>query len=281
MRSKLFVPGSRPELFTKALASAADGISFDLEDAVAPSAKADARKSLSEFLGHLPHTDKVIVVRINGQDSPHYQADLDALSSTALHIVNLPKVEHPDQVRELAERLQHWARPVKILANIESPKGLRLAAEIASAHPMLMGLQLGFADLFEPLGIERYEPAMVQQVQLAVRLAAGEAGIEAFDAAYAAIGNADGFRAEAEQARRLGFTGKSCIHPSQIAVANQAFVPDAAQIDRAQRVLAAAEQAERQGVGAYQVDGQMIDAPFVLRARVIVEQARRAGLLPA
>ncbi|UFH51549.1 HpcH/HpaI aldolase/citrate lyase family protein [Pseudomonas sp. KNUC1026] len=281
MRSKLFVPASRPALFSKALASAADGVSFDLEDAVAPSAKGEARQVLSTFLASLAAPGKVVVVRVNGQGSEHHQADLQALAGTPLDIINLPKVEHPDQVRELAEQLQHWPRPVKILATIESPKGLRLAASIACAHPLLMGLQLGFADLFEPLGIERYQPAVVQPVQLAVRLAAAEAGIDAYDAAWAAIRDTDGFRQEAEQARRLGFTGKSCIHPSQAAAANLAFLPSAVQVERAQRVLAAAEQAEREGVGAYQVDGQMIDAPFVASARAVLEQARNAGLLPA
>lgn len=281
MRSKLFVPASRPALFSKALASAAEGVSFDLEDAVAASAKGEARQALSAFLANLAAPGKVVVVRVNGQGSEHHQADLQALAGTALDIINLPKVEHPDQVRELAEHLRHWPRPVKILATIESPRGLRLAASIACAHPLLMGLQLGFADLFEPLGIERYQPAVVQPVQLAVRLAAAEAGIQAYDAAWAAIQDAEGFRQEAEQARRLGFTGKSCIHPSQVAAANLAFLPSAVQVERAQRVLAAAEQAEREGVGAYQVDGQMVDAPFVASARAVIEQARSAGLLPA
>lgn len=281
MRSKLFVPASRPALFSKALASAAEGVSFDLEDAVAASAKGEARQALSAFLANLAAPGKVVVVRVNGQGSEHHRADLQALAGTALDIINLPKVEHPDQVRELAEHLRHWPRPVKILATIESPRGLRLAASIACAHPLLMGLQLGFADLFEPLGIERYQPAVVQPVQLAVRLAAAEAGIQAYDAAWAAIQDAEGFRQEAEQARRLGFTGKSCIHPSQVAAANLAFLPSAVQVKRAQRVLAAAEQAEREGVGAYQVDGQMVDAPFVASARAVIEQARSAGLLPA
>ncbi|PVZ13612.1 MULTISPECIES: CoA ester lyase [unclassified Pseudomonas] len=281
MRSKLFVPGSRPALFSKALASAADGVSFDLEDAVAAAGKGEARAALGAFLSSLQPSGKVVVVRVNGQASEHHEADLEALAGVALDIINLPKVEHPDQVRELAERLRRWPRPVRILATIESPKGLRLAADIACADPLLMGLQLGFADLFEPLGIERYQPTVVLPVQLAVRLAAAEAGIHAYDAAWAAIQDAEGFRQEAEQARRLGFTGKSCIHPSQVAAANLAFQPSEAQIARAQRVLAAAEQAEREGVGAYQVDGHMVDGPFVASARAVIEQARSAGLLPA
>lgn len=285
MRSKLFVPGSRPELFEKALASRADGVSFDLEDAVAESAKADARRQLAGFLAQLPATDKTIVVRVNSQDSLHYQADLDALVGTRLDIINLPKVEGPEQILQLVadlerlERQQPSAASIRILANIESPRGLRLAAEISCAHPRVMGLQLGFADLLEPLGINRREASVIRQIQLSVRMAAGEANIAAFDAAFAAIKDPEAYREEARYARSLGFTGKSCIHPTQIDMANEAFMPSAEEIDRAQRFVAAADEAEAAGVGAYQVDGQMVDAPFVIRARMVLEQARQAGLL--
>jgi len=279
MRSKLFVPGSRPELFAKALASDADGISFDLEDAVAETAKAEAREKLQAFLEALPTQSKTVVVRINGQDTAHYPADLAALANCPVDIINLPKAEDPQQIRELAEYLMGWPRKVRILANIESPQGLRLAAKIATAHPLVMGLQLGFADLFEPLGIDRGDDVAVRQVQLAVRLAAGEAGIDTYDAAFSGIKDPAGFEREAIHAKALGFTGKSCIHPSQVALANQAFMPSAAQIEKAQRILVSAQEAQHAGIGAWTLDGQMIDAPFVERARLIVAQARNAGLL--
>jgi citrate lyase subunit beta/citryl-CoA lyase len=285
MRSKLFVPGSRPELFEKALASRADGVSFDLEDAVAESAKSAARHQLATFLGQLPHTEKTLVVRINGLDSAHYLADLEALAGTRVDIVNLPKVESAAQILQLVADLERIERKapsaanIRILANIESPRGLRLAADIACAHPRVMGLQLGFADLLEPLGINRREATVIRQIQLSVRMAAGEANIAAYDAAFAAIKDPQAYREEARYARGLGFTGKSCIHPTQIDMANEAFMPSAEEIDRAQRFVAAADEAEAAGVGAYQVDGQMVDAPFVVRARMILDQARQAGLL--
>jgi citrate lyase subunit beta/citryl-CoA lyase len=285
MRSKLFVPGSRPELFEKALASRADGVSFDLEDAVAESAKSAARHQLATFLGQLPHTEKTLVVRINGLDSAHYLADLEALAGTRVDIVNLPKVESAAQILQLVadleriERMAPSAANIRILANIESPRGLRLAADIACAHPRVMGLQLGFADLLEPLGINRREATVIRQIQLSVRMAAGEANIAAYDAAFAAIKDPQAYHEEACYARGLGFTGKSCIHPTQIDMANEAFMPSAEEIDRAQRFVAAADEAEAAGVGAYQVDGQMVDAPFVVRARMILDQARQAGLL--
>ena len=198
MRSKLFVPASRPELFAKALAGPADAISFDLQDAVEASRKPQARAELSKlFADGLPPTGKVIIVRVNALDTPHFAADLDAILHAGLDIMNLPVVEDPAAVREAAaaleriERARGLDRPVRLLANIESPRGLRRAAEIACAHPRLMGLQIGFGDLFAPLGIESGEPAATQAVRVAVRMAAGEARIHAYDGAFVAIDDPD------------------------------------------------------------------------------------------
>ncbi|MSU25149.1 MAG: CoA ester lyase [Opitutus sp.] len=278
MRSKLFVPASRPELFPKALAGIADAISFDLEDAVAEARKAEARAMLATALAsaEFAASRKTIVVRINARATLHFAADLAAVAIARVDVINVPKAESADDVRAVADALARLekerglTRPIGLLATIESPRGLRCAAEIACAHPRVVGLQLGFADLFEPLGIDRTETAAVRHVQLAVRLAAGEAGVAAYDAAFAAFKDLDGFRAEAVSARRLGFTGKSCIHPGQLALANEVFRPSDAEIAFAQRVVAAAAEAARNGVGAFAVDGKMIDEPFIKRAQAIV-----------
>ena len=285
MRSKLFVPGSRPELFAKALASQADAISFDLEDAVDPSAKDSARQQLSDFLRTLEPAGKTIVVRVNPPSSPHYEKDLIALVGTAVQVINLPKVESAEQIESLARRLdaleaQHGISvPIEILATIESPKGMRNAAAIAAASPRVSGLQLGLADLLEPLGIDRKDPWTLHQLRLNLRLAAGEAGVATYDSAFARVNDPEGFTAEAKTARQLGYVGKSCIHPSQVDLANQAFVPDADQIAHALRVVEAAAKAEAAGVGAYMVDGQMVDGPFVRSAQALLAQARSAGLM--
>ena len=287
MRSKLFVPGSRPELFAKALAGEADGLSFDLEDAVEESRKAQARAALDELLrGTAPSsTDKVLIVRVNGLETPHVEADLEAVVWPAVDLVNLPGVESAGDIHRLVEMLARLEaergleRRIGILANIESPRGLRCAAEIAAADPRVEGLQLGFGDLFEPLGIDRRDDMAVRGVQLTVRLAAGEAGIWAYDTAFAAVRDIEGFKAEAQAARRLGYLGKTCIHPSQVALANAAFQPSAAEIGWALRVVEATQQATRKGIGAFLVDGRMIDAPFSRRAEAIVALARRLDLL--
>lgn len=283
MRSKLFVPGSRPELFAKALASAADALSFDLEDAVPEDRKAEARRAVAAALQSVEFVSSPqrMIVRVNARATPHFSADLAAVVCGRLDFLNVPKVESADDVRAAAEALARLeaerglTRPIGILANIESPRGLRQAAEIAAADPRMVGLQLGFADLFEPLGIDRTNPEAVRSVQLAVRLAAGEAGIWVYDAAYGAIKDVDGYRAEAVAAKRLGFLGKTCIHPSQIAIANEVFRPTDEEIAFAQRVVAAADGAASSGVSVFTVEGRMIDPPFIRRARMVLALARQ------
>lgn len=280
MRSKLFVPGSRPELFPKALAGQADALSFDLEDAVPEAGKAEARRLVGQALQSpdFVASKKTLIVRVNGRTTPHFSADLAAVVGPRLDLLNLPKVESAEDIRETAKALARLetecglTRSIGILANIESPRGLRFAAEIAAADPRVAGLQIGFADLLEPLGIDRTNAAAIHQLQLAVRLAAGEAGLWACDAAYGNIKDAEGYRAEALAARCLGYIGKSCIHPSQIAVANEIFRPTEDEISFARRVVEATEKAT---TGAFTVDGRMIDTPFIKRAHAVLAIARR------
>ena len=153
------------------------------------------------------------------------------------------------------------------------------SADLASADPRVAGLQLGLGDLFEPLGIARRDPSAVRQAMFAVRMAAGEAGVFAYDAAFAHITDEDGYVTEARQARDLGFVGKSCIHPRQIALANAVFQPTPDEIAHAQRVVQTARDAQARSVGAWVVDGKMIDAPFVQRAQSVIALAARLGLL--
>lgn len=272
MRSKLFVPGSRPELFAKAAASGADAISFDLEDAVAESRKAEARAALSRYLSQAGAcAGKGVVVRVNAVGTAHFSEDMRALAGARVDLINLPMVEEPQAIAEAAGFLA--GQQARILVNIETPKGLRKAAELATAHPQVAGLQIGYADLMEPLGIDRRDGAALAHIRLAVRIAAAEAGIPAYDGAFAAVNDPEGYRDECLAARRHGFAGKSCIHPSQIETANAVFLPTPAEIEKAQRMIEAADAADRAGVGAYLVDGQMVDAPFVARARAILALA--------
>lgn len=285
MRSKLFVPASRPELFAKALAGPADAVSFDLEDSVLPAERAAARAALQDFLRRLPcGHGKTLIVRVNAWGGADFDADVLTAAHPAVHMVNLPKVDRPEQVHaavhalENAEAAQGRREPLALLLNIETPAALRRAHELATSHPRVAGLQLGLADLFESCGIDRRESGAVLHAMLAVRLAAAEAGCWACDTAFADITDAQGFAAEARLARRLGYVGKSCIHPSQVPLANSAFSPSADEIAHAERVLQAAKDAAARGQGALRVDGRMVDAPFIASAEALLAQARRLGL---
>ncbi|MEN4920931.1 CoA ester lyase [Achromobacter spanius] len=289
MRSKLFVPGSRPELFDKALAGPADALSFDLEDAVAPTRKDEARDHLARMLAtpQAAASGKTLIVRVNALDSGHFHDDVRAVVREGLHLVNLPKAETEADVVAAAAAVEQACsangvrQPVGLLLNIESPRALRRAASLAAAHPAVAGLQLGLGDLFEPAGIARREPAAVHQAMFALRMAAAEAGVFAYDSAFANIEDEAGYRAEAELARRLGYLGKSCIHPRQVPLANAAFRPTDEEIAHAQRVVRAARDADAQGVAAFVVDGRMIDGPFLRRAEAIVRAAAGLGLAGA
>jgi citrate lyase subunit beta/citryl-CoA lyase len=285
MRSKLFVPGSRPELFAKAMASEADGLSFDLEDAVDEARKGEARRELAKFLRTLPpNSGKTIIVRVNGLDTPHFEADLEAIVGPGLDMVNLPKPEGADDVRACAAALTKFERklalePIAILPNIESPRALRFAAEIAAASPRVAGLQAGWGDLIEPLDIDRYNPPVIEALLLQIRIAAGEAGVWAYDGAYANFKDLEGYRREAETARRLGYLGKSAIHPTQVPVANAVFRPSDEEIAHSLKVVDAAREAADKGVGAFTVNGRMVDAPFIRRAEAILALAHKLGLI--
>lgn len=274
MRSKLFVPGIRPELFAKAWTGDADALSFDLEDSVPAARKDEARGNVVAFLRASAEAPcaKTIIVRTNAADTAWFAEDLAALADCGIDLLNVPKIEDAGAARAVADAVQdqHGVSAPGLLLNIETPRGLAHAAAIASAHPRVAGLQLGLADLFEPHAIER-TPANVHAAMFALRMAAAQAGVFALDAAFARIDAPDAFEAEARMARALGFIGKSCIHPRQVALANRVFLPSEQEIAWARRVVAAAIDAEARGHGAFELDGRMVDAPFVVRARRVLQ----------
>jgi len=281
MRSKLFVPGSRPELFAKALAGAADSISFDVEDSVPENSKAYAREQVADFLRSRAVKDsaKSFIVRVNAPGSPQFEGDLMAFACQQVALLNLPKAQSAADVRaaaaalEKAERCNGVARPIRLLINIETPRALRLAPEIAAAHARVAGLQLGLADLFESMHADRRNPANVHAAMFQMAMACAESGRFAYDSAYPDVADVEGFRREAEQARQLGYVGKSCVHPNQVALANEIFGAATLDIDTARRIVAAAQDAAQSGRGAFLLDGRMIDLPFVKRAEAVLAAA--------
>ena len=277
MRSKLFVPGARPELFAKAMAGDADALSLDLEDSVRPQDKASARDSVAKLVASdaARGLAKTLIVRINAADTPWFVDDLRAVAHANLALLNLPKIGSPEDVHAAVRALEAVEadagidRPISLLLNIETPLGFANAAAIAAAHPRVAGLQLGLGDLFEPLGIDRRDPANLHAVLFALRMAAAQAGVFVLDGAFPDIGDAAGFSDEAQRARRLGYLGKSCIHPRQVALANAAFAPTEGELAWARRIVAAAAGSDR---GAFVVDGRMVDLPFLKRAQALLAE---------
>ena len=274
MRSKLFVPGTRADFFDKALRGEADALSFDLEDSVPADGKAAARGRLRTFLRSesVRSSAKTIIVRVNPLDSPLFAEDIAALADGHLHLINVPKVEDAATAKAAAERIVAIRPEARLLLNVETPRGLACVRKIAVAHPDIAGLQIGLNDLFGPLNIERTEPANVHAVLWQVRMAAGEGGLFAYDGAWPDLEDIEGFRREAELARGLGFLGKSCIHPRQVAVANSVF-DRGDEIAAARRILDAAKAAAAAGRGAFLVDGKMIDAPAIAQAEAVLAGA--------
>jgi citrate lyase subunit beta/citryl-CoA lyase len=286
MRSKLFVPGTRPELFAKALASDADAISFDVEDSVPEDAKARAREQVADFL-RAPEArealrQKIIIVRVNAGTSRHFEADLKAFTCPQVALLNLPKTQDATEIQAAAAVLASIERgagldePMRLLVNIETPRAVRLAWELARAHPRVAGLQLGLTDLFESLHIDRRDSRSVHAALLAVRLAGGESNCFTYDSAFPDVADEKGFRREAELARRLGYIGKSCVHPRQVTIANEVFRFDELQLASARRIVAAAGAAAALGRGAFLLDGRMIDLPIIKRAEALLAAASEA-----
>ena len=288
MRSKLFVPGIRPELFAKAYAGAADAVSFDLEDAVASARKAEARAAVASFLaGHAAaDAGKLAIVRVNGIESGLIDDDLAAILPAGPVLVNVPRVESAEQVYaavaaiERIEREKRLPPSTRLLLNIETPRGLRRAAGIATAHARSAGWQLGLGDLFEPHGIRRDEPAHVREAMFQVAMAAAEAGVFACDGAHPDYADGEGFRHEARMARALGFIGKSCIHPRQVAWANDIFSPAEEELAWARKVVDAARRAAAAGDTVFSVDGSMVDPPYLRRAERLLQAAGSSGAAP-
>lgn len=266
-RTYLFVPGDRPERFAKALASGADAVVLDLEDAVLPAAKAAAREAVAAAFAASADAAR-LVVRINDETSAWFDADLALLAAAGAATVMLPKAERPETVARLRATAPH----LTVLALVETARGL-LAAEALASAPGVQRLALGTVDLALELDLSGPLAASVGLDAAAARLAwaSRAAGIASPVAGVTvALDDEATLLADLDRARAHGFGAKLCIHPRQVAPIHAALAPSAAELDWAHRVLAAAEGA----AGAVQLDGRMIDRPVVERARRLLARSR-------
>lgn len=268
IRSLLFVPGSRPERFSKALNAGADMICIDLEDAVLPSDKKSARMSVIDFIANCERADEVCV-RINPVDTDNGKADLKALSTVNFAAVMIAKCSSANDVNQVETTLTN---SIDIIPLIESIQGLDNASQIASASKQVRAMMFGGADMSAELRCEfSYEALLFVRSQLV--LAAARENIALIDVPYVDINNESGLMNESEKVRALGFCAKAAIHPRQIDAIHGAFSPTKVQIDYAEAVLEAVDNPD---AGAVVVQGKMVDRPIILASQRIVALAKQS-----
>lgn len=299
-RCQLFGPGSRPAIFEKMAASAADVINLDLEDSVAPDDKAPARKNIIEAIGDIDWGRKTLSVRINGLDTPYWYRDVVDLlenASDRLDQIMIPKVGCAadlyavDALVTAVERAKGRTKPISFEVIIESAAGIAHVEEIAAASPRLQAMSLGAADFAASMGMattgiggtqenyymlregQKYWPDPWHWAQTAIVAACRTHGVLPVDGPFGDFSDDEGFRAQALRSATLGMVGKWAIHPKQVALANEVFTPSDEAVADARAILAAMEEAKKSGAGATTYKGKLIDIASMRQAEVIVRQA--------
>lgn len=273
-RSPLFMPGANARALEKAKGLSCDAIIIDLEDAVAPDAKEEARGRAAETVAAHPYGAREVIIRVNGMDTPWYHDDLTAAVAAGPDAIAVPKVGSPEQVRAIDADMEAAGAPdgMGLWAMIETPRAVLDCLAIAEASPRLAVLVMGTNDLTKELQAQHVpgRAPVTTALQMCL-LAARAAGKVILDGVFNDVRDADGFRAQAEEAYLMGFDGKTLIHPSQVGPANEIFAPSPAEIEDARGVLEAWESGDGSGVVTYR--GRMIENLHVETARRILAVA--------
>jgi len=299
-RCQLFGPGSRPALFPKMAASAADVINLDLEDSVAPSDKDAARANIIQAISEIDWGTKTLSVRINGLDTPYWYRDVVDLLEQAgerLDQIMIPKVGCAadvyavDALATAVETAKGRSKKINFEVIIESAAGIAHVEEIAASSPRLVAMSLGAADFAAAMGMQTTGIGGTQEnyymlregakywsdpwhwAQAAIVAACRTHGVLPVDGPFGDFSDDDGFRAQALRSATLGMVGKWAIHPKQVALANEVFTPSEAAVAEAREILAAMEDAKARGEGATVYKGRLVDIASIKQAEVIVAQA--------
>ena len=265
-RSALYIPGDKERALEKARGLPVDVILFDLEDAVAPEAKPGARATLASALAEGGYGPRMKIVRVNGLETEWGSDDLAAVADMACDAVLVPKVDGPQDLDAVAERVGDRA----LWAMMETPRGVLNAAAIA-AHPRLQGFVMGTNDLAKDMG-SRSRAALMTALQHCL-LAARAEGIVALDGVYNAFKDEEGLRSECVEGRDMGFDGKTLIHPAQVGPCNAVFGPSDDEIDLARRQIEAFDAAQAEGKGIAVVDGRIVENLHIVTARATLAKA--------
>ncbi|MFH1418906.1 MAG: aldolase/citrate lyase family protein [Planctomycetota bacterium] len=282
-RSRLYLPGNEPKFMLSAGLHGPDGVILDLEDSVAPSVKDEARVLVRNALRTIDFKGAERMVRINQGDRGI--RDLDFIVPHNVHIVLIPKVESPEQVTRVDEHVKAILknngidRPVFLMPIVESALGAIMAYEIATASPNVCALTIGLEDYTADIGTQRTNEGRESfWARSQVVNAARAAGVQPIDTVFSDVSDMDALRESVLEAKSLGFDGKGCIHPRQIAVIHEAFAPSDEELEKAKKIVAAFEEAEAKGLGAVSLGNKMIDPPVVKRALRVVELADAMGV---
>lgn len=278
-RSVLYMPASNARAIDKARTLPVDCVILDLEDAVAPAMKDEARAAAIRAIREGGFGGREVALRINPEHSRWFEADLEAALQSCVHAVVLPKVESAETVQHVADQLPQG---MSVWAMIETPRGVQQVDAIADAHARLAVLVMGTSDLAKEMRVPHRADRLGFLYALSRVVTAGRAsGIDVIDGVYLDLQDEAGFVSSCEHGRTLGFDGKSLIHPGQIAAANRVFAPDAAEVAMAQKIVACWNEAELSGQGVAVLDGKLVEnlhAAEALRTLSLVEAISRRAL---
>ena len=284
-RTMLYLPGNNPNMLLRGRLFEPDGLVIDLEDSVSASEKDSARVLVREILRNGDFGECEVTVRINGADTEHWREDIAVTVPCGVAGLRIPKVESAQMVRDIDEEIsaveEKSGTPVggtKIFCLLETAGGVWNAYDIAKASPRVTAIIPGGEDLAADLRTGRSkEGTELEWIRRMLIVAARAAGVDALDTVFPHVNDDDGLRRETSFVKQLGFDGKSVIHPNQIPVIHEVYAPTEREIQTAERILDAASDAAKRGLGAVSLDGRMIDAPVIKRAEYTLA---RAGLRP-
>jgi len=283
-RSRLYLPGNEPKFYPNAGLHKPDCVILDLEDSVAPTEKDAAQLIVRNSLRTIDFYGTERMVRIN--QLPQGLDDLKYIVPHNVHVILIPKVETPEQIEQVDAEVKRLKKSYKIkndiylMPIIESALGVINAFKIASASENNCALAIGLEDYTADIGAQRTNEGRESFfARSALINAAKAAGIQAIDTVFSDVNDMEGLRASVKEAKGLGFEGKGCIHPRQIKIVNEAFAPTETEIEKAQIIVAAFEEAKIKGIGVVSIGSKMIDAPVVKRAQSTIKLAKLNGLV--
>ncbi|MBK7722725.1 MAG: CoA ester lyase [Austwickia sp.] len=283
-RSILYMPSSNERALEKAKAIPCDGIIFDLEDAVAPDAKVEARGKAAAAVADASYGRRERILRVNGMDTQWHEEDMAAAAQAGPDAILVPKVSSAEEVRQLVATMEKYGAPERttLWAMVETPVAMLHCEEIARASDRLDCLVMGTNDLAKELFAEHVPGRAPLMTGLSLcLLAARAAGVSIIDGVYNNVKDAEGFEAECRQGRQMGFDGKTLIHPGQVGPCNEAFAPSEAAVEEARAILAAWDEAIAEGKGVVTVNGRMIENLHVETAKRNLEMHEAIRALEA